>query len=173
MYRIRWWIAVISIFYALIGAPFVNAETEKGENNMTVLEGKKVSIEYTLKLEDKTVLDTNAGSDPLTYVHGSHQIIPGLEKELYGMKVGDSKQVTVKPEEGYGEVNEKAIIEVSKDLIPEEALKVGTPLQGTNDDGQTITATVKEINEKTVVLDHNHPLAGKTLFFDVKIMGIE
>ena len=82
---------------------------------MTVSAGTKVSIEYTLRLEDKAVIDTNVGSDPLTYVHGSQQIIPGLEKALEGMKMGDSKQVTIKPEEGYGRVNEEAFVEVKKE----------------------------------------------------------
>lgn len=69
---------------------------------MSISQGKTISIEYTLKLEDKTVVDSNVGGGPLTYIHGSHQIIPGLEKALEGMKIGDIKEVTVKPEEGYG-----------------------------------------------------------------------
>lgn len=69
---------------------------------MSISQGKTISIEYTLKLEDKTVVDSNVGGGPLTFIHGSHQIIPGLEKALEGMKIGDIKEVTVKPEEGYG-----------------------------------------------------------------------
>jgi FKBP-type peptidyl-prolyl cis-trans isomerase SlyD len=80
---------------------------------------------------------------------------------------------TIKPEDGYGLVDQKAIMEVSKEQIPQDALKVGAHLQGQNDDGQVITAMVAEIKEQTVVLDFNHPLAGKTLHFDVKVVDIQ
>lgn len=139
---------------------------------MSISEGKEISIEYTLKLEDQTVVDTNVGDQPLTYVHGTHQIIPGLEKALEGMKVGERKEVTVNPEEGYGIINPKAFLEADKKLIPEDALKVDSLLQGQDDNGRTFTARVSEIKEQTVVLDLNHPLAGKTLFFDVKVLDI-
>ena len=82
---------------------------------MTISLDNKVSIEYTLRLEDMSEIDTNVGSDPLTYVHGSHQIVPGLEKGLEGLKIGDTKEVTVKPEEGYGVVDQEAFREVDKE----------------------------------------------------------
>ncbi len=143
----------------------------KGDT-MTISKDKQVSIEYTLKLDDDSVVDTNVDAEPLTLVVGTEQIIPGLEKELEGMKVGDSKKVTVSPEEGYGESNPKALVEVAKDKIPEGALKAGAMLQGQSADGASVYARVSEIRESTVVLDHNHPLAGKTLHFDVKILEI-
>jgi len=139
---------------------------------MTISKDKQVSIEYTLKLEDDSVVDSNVDADPLTFVHGSGQIIPGLEKELEGMKAGESKQVVVSPEEGYGESNPKALVEVAKEKIPETALKVGTMLQGQSADGGSVYARVAEIKESTVILDHNHPLAGKTLHFDVKVIDV-
>ncbi|MFQ5532679.1 MAG: peptidylprolyl isomerase [Candidatus Methylomirabilales bacterium] len=144
---------------------------------MTVSSGTKVSIEYTLRLkEDKdteAVIDTNVGSEPLTYVQGSHQIIPGLEKALEGMKIGESTEVTVKPEEGYGLVDQEAFVEVKKEQIPQDALKVDTQLEGRDESGQTVYARVVEIKDQTVVLDLNHPLAGKTLYFDIKILEIQ
>ncbi len=160
------------IFCALIGPVTIHAESQK-EEAMTIASGKKVSIEYTLTLDDKSVVDTNVGSEPLSYVQGSHNIISGLENALEGLKIGDSKQVTVKPEDGYGSVDQKAIMEVSKEQIPQDALKVGAQLQGQNPDGQVVHALVVEIKEQTVVLDFNHPLAGKTLHFDVKIVDIQ
>jgi len=87
--------------------------------------------------------------------------------------VGDKKTIKVKPEDGYGEVDPNAVQEVEKSRIPPEALVIGTPLEGTDPSGQPIHARVREIKEKTVILDLNHPLAGKTLFFDVKILGIQ
>lgn len=172
MNKIKWWIFLGLILTGLIGSPLHSAETVKGDKKMTVAEGKTIGIEYTLKLKDDSVIDTNVGAEPLTYIQGSHQIIPGLEKELEGMKVGEIKKVTVNPKDGYGEINEKAVVEVNKELIPKD-VKVGMQLQGRNADGQAISATIKEIKEKTVLLDHNHPLAGKTLFFDVKILSID
>ncbi|MFQ5931320.1 MAG: peptidylprolyl isomerase, partial [Nitrospiraceae bacterium] len=135
--------------------------------------GTRVSIEYTLRLEDKGVVDTNVGSEPLTYVHGSDQIIPGLEKGLEGMKVGESKHVTVKPEEGYGPVNPEAFMEIEKEKVPPDALKVGAQLEGRDAQGRPVYARVVEVKEQTVVLDFNHPLAGQTLYFDIKILDIE
>jgi FKBP-type peptidyl-prolyl cis-trans isomerase SlyD len=171
-YVINQWVVFCFIFCALIGSVTIHAESQK-EELITVSSGKKVSIEYTLTLEDKSVIDTNVGSEPLSYVQGSHNIISGLQNALEGLNIGDSKQVTIKPEDGYGSVDQKAIMEVSKEQIPQDALKVGTHLQGQNDDGQVITAMVVEIKEQTVVLDFNHPLAGKTLHFDVKIVDIQ
>jgi len=139
---------------------------------MSVSEGRQVSIEYTLKLEDQTVVDSNVGAAPLTYVHGSHQIIPGLEKSLAGMKVGDKKEVTVKPEDGYGPLDTKALLEVTKEQIPADSIKIGSALQGRDNDGNVFSARVTDIKDKTVVLDFNHPLAGKTLFFEVRVLNI-
>lgn len=144
----------------------------KGAPDMSVSEGRQVSIEYTLKLEDLSVVDSNVGAAPLTYVHGSHQIIPGLEKSLTGMKVGDKKEVTVIPEEGYGPVDSKALQEISKEQVPLDFIKIGSNLQGRDNDGNVFTARVTEIKDKTVVLDFNHPLAGKTLHFEVRVLNI-
>ena len=111
-------------FFFLLGVAYnetpVHAEIGKGGQGMTVTADKDVSIEYTLKLKDQEVLDTNVGADPLTYTHGHKQLVPGLEKELEGMSVGEKKQVTVSPEEGYGEVNPKAFLEIEKEKMPFE-----------------------------------------------------
>jgi len=140
---------------------------------MTITDGTEVSLEYTLKLEDKTVVDSNLGAAPLSYTHGSNQIVAGLEKELAGMEVGDTKQVVVSPEEGYGPVEPQAIQEIPAEQIPPEARKVGTQLQGQNPEGNTLQVQVVEVKDHTVVIDFNHPLAGKTLYFDVKVVDIQ
>jgi FKBP-type peptidyl-prolyl cis-trans isomerase SlyD len=171
--KIKLCIVFIATFYILLGSSAVHADTNKGEEVMTVSSGKTVSIEYTLKLDDKTVVDSNVGSDPLIFVQGSSQIIPGLEKEMEGLKIGDTRQVTVSPKEGYGEINEKAFAEVDKSRIPADAVKVGVTLQGKSSTGQAVYARVTEVKEKTVLLDYNHPLAGKTLHFDVKVLNIQ
>ncbi|MBI3812350.1 MAG: peptidylprolyl isomerase [Nitrospirae bacterium] len=145
---------------------------EKAEP-MTVSAGKEITIEYTLKLEDKTTIDSNVGAEPLKFIQGDHLIIPGLETALEGLKVGDKKNVQVKPEDGYGPVDPNAFQEVEKSRVPPEALVIGTPLDGRDPSGRPIHARVSEIKPSTVVLDMNHPLAGKTLFFEVKILDIQ
>ena len=162
-------VGVLSVMLAVIVSPGVS---QAADPQPTVAEGKLVSLEYTLTLDDKSVVDSNVGAQALTYTHGSHQLIPGLEKALEGMTVGDTKQVTVAPAEGYGETDPKALQEVQKQLIPPDALKVGARLQGKGPSGQMVYPLVSEIKTDTVILDFNHPLAGKTLHFDVKVLDI-
>lgn len=136
-----------------------------------IKEGSKAKFDYTLTVDGK-VADTSAGRVPLEYTHGAGMIIPGLEKELLGMKVGDKKTVTVKPEEGYGLVLQEAIKRVPKEAISNaNELKVGD-MVGASNGGHTFRAVVKEIGEKEITLDFNHPLAGKELVFDVEIKEI-
>jgi FKBP-type peptidyl-prolyl cis-trans isomerase SlyD len=138
-----------------------------------IQEGSIVSIEYTLTDESGKVLDSSAGKEPLTYIQGAGQIVHGLEKELNGLKVGDQKKVQVKPEEGYGLPDPKAFQEIPKDKLPPDAQKVGAMLMTKSPQGQAIALRVSEVKDKTVVVDFNHPLAGKTLNFDVKVTDIK
>ncbi len=144
------------------------------QSPLPVQNGATVSLEYTLKDEGGQVLDTNKGGNPLVFVQGQRQIIPGLERELVGMRPGEEKKVVVAPDDGgYGPVVPGAQQEVPKDAIPKEGLKVGTQLTARSGSGEARPVTVKEIKDSTVVLDFNHPLAGKTLFFDVKVLGVQ
>jgi len=161
-------VLVLATSYSL-----VLAEAQEGASPTTVSDGKTISMEYTLTLEDKKVLDTNVGAEPMNFTQGSHQIIPGLESALEGMKVGESRQVTVNPEEGYGPINPQAVQEVSIENIPPDARKVGVRLQGQDAQGRMVHPLVTEVKEQVVMLDFNHPLAGKKLFFDVKILDIK
>ena len=137
-----------------------------------IKEGSKAKFDYTLTVDGK-VADTSAGRGPLEYTHGAGMIIPGLEKELAGMKVGDKKTVTVKPEEGYGPVREDAIKRVPKEAISNAGdLKVGDMVGASNGE-HTFRAIVKEIGDKEITLDFNHPLAGKDLVFDVEIKEVK
>lgn len=139
---------------------------------MTIATGSKVSIEYTLTLGDDKVIDSNVGGQALEYTQGSGQIIPGLENALSGKKAGDNLKVTVNPDEGYGPVNQEAIIEVQTENLPADARKVGMQVQGQTPEGQAIQAQVVEMRDQTAVLDFNHPLAGKILHFDVRIVDV-
>ena len=169
------WVFILCILTGAASPVFGESEKgeEKGERVMTISGGKEVSIEYTLKLEDQSVVDTNVGGEPLVYVQGSHQIIPGLEKAMEGMKSGENRQIAVKPEEGYGKVEAEALVEVDKKQIPPDAQKVGAQLQGQNEQGQVFTARVSEVRDEKILLDFNHPLAGKTLYFDIKVLNVK
>ncbi|HEX5022662.1 MAG TPA: peptidylprolyl isomerase [Candidatus Binatia bacterium] len=150
-----------------------SATAEKTKNDRVVKDGMMVSLDYTLKNPEGKTLETSKGREPLRYIHGQKMMIPGLEKELTGMKVGGEKHVTVKPEDGYGKVNPNAVQEFPKEKIPANALKVGAVLAARSPEGMVVPMTVREIKEKTVVMDLNHPMAGKTLVFDVKVVDIQ
>jgi FKBP-type peptidyl-prolyl cis-trans isomerase SlyD len=167
---IAWTVAAVMLLCAT--AASVTA-AEKAKNDSVVKDGMLVSMEYTLKGTDGKVIDSSKGREPLKYVHGQKSMIPGLEKELTGMKVGGEKNVTVKPEDAYGQVNPNGFQEIPKENIPQNALKVGAILQGQDGQGRPMLARIKEVKEKTVVIDMNHPMAGKTLVFNVKIVDIQ
>ncbi len=135
-------------------------------------EGKKVSIEYTVFLEDKTPVDTNVGKDPLVFTHGRQQILPALESELTGLSKGETKKVTLTPEKAYGPINPEAVKEVNPELIPEKLRYEGAILVIPDENEGDILIRVKEVLPDKVTLDFNHPLAGQTLTFDVKILEV-
>ena len=147
-------------------------DTKKGASPMTVSNGKQVTLEYTMKLDDQSVVDTNVGQEPLKLTQGKHEVIPGLEKALEGMAPGEKKKVTVAPTEAYGTVDPKAFQEVDRKMVPVDAQKVGAQLEGTTTDGRKVFPRISEVKSETVVLDFNHPLAGKTLHFDVKVLDV-
>jgi FKBP-type peptidyl-prolyl cis-trans isomerase SlyD len=136
-------------------------------------EGSTVQLEYTLSEDNGPILDTNKGKAPLTFTQGHQQILPALEKELAGLRTGDAKHVVLKPEEAYGPVDPDAHVEVAKEMLPADSLNVGARLLARNRDGEVRPVTVKEVKDQTVVLDLNHPLAGKTIVFDVKVLAVE
>ncbi len=138
----------------------------------TVQDNMDVGLEYTLMV-DGHVVDSTEGKSPFHYVQGHHQVIPGLERQLIGLHAGDSKSIVVKPEEGYGPADPSAIVEIPKTQLPKDATPtVGMVMHGTQPDGQSIRGKISEVKDKTVMLDFNHPLAGKTLNFKVKIITI-
>jgi len=135
--------------------------------------GKKVTLDYTLTV-NKEVVETSIGKAPLSYVAGSKSIIPGLEAQLNGMRVNEEKTVNVAPKDAYGEVDQKNFKEFPKSALPKGMEpKVGMVLQATAPDGSKFPAVISEFKGDKVVLNFNHPLAGKELTFKVKIIKIE
>ena len=158
---------------AVLGLLLLVAPVAAEEEELTVEKGRRVSIEYTMKLADGTVLDTNVGGEPLAIPIGSHEALPAVENVLIGMKVNESKTVTLSPEEGYGPIDETRIQEVPIEKIPEDSREVGSRLVAHDPSGDEHVALVREVKESTVIIDLNHPLAGKALEFDLKVISIE
>lgn len=132
-----------------------------------------VSLEYVLRLDDQNVVDTSAGSDPLEFLQGHGQIIPGLERALQGMSVGEEKDVVVAPSEGYGERDSNAFQLIPLDAFPSDVtLEPGMGLELLDSSGQPLLAFVAELRADGVMLDFNHPLAGETLHFNVKVVAL-
>jgi FKBP-type peptidyl-prolyl cis-trans isomerase SlyD len=138
-----------------------------------------VTLDYELSV-DGQVVDSSDGGDPIIFLQGTGQIIAGLEKSIYGMKIGESKQIIVAPEDGYGEIDSEEIVEVPRDEFPEDfPLEPGVEItvNSENDDNdededELLEATIISVTEDTVTLDFNHPFAGKTLSFKVNVMDI-
>jgi FKBP-type peptidyl-prolyl cis-trans isomerase SlyD len=127
-------------------------------------------MNYTLKDDQGTVLDTSENRDPLQFIVGAGMIIPGLEKELHGKEKGEKVSVTVQPKEAYGEYDATQMVTVSKSQFQEGTeIKMGMQVQAQSPDGGVHILTVKEVKDDEVTLDANHPLAGQTLHFDVQI----
>jgi len=142
-------------------------------DDMTIQKGSQVSFDYTLTV-DNQVIDSSKDKEPLQYTHGEGKIIPGLSKQLEGMKVGDEKRILVGPQEAYGLVNPAAIQEIPKSQLPPDLEpEAGIHLEVNDQTGRSSIVKITEVKEDSVVIDLNHPLAGKTLTFDVKIVAIK
>ena len=144
---------------------------------MTIQKNSVVFFHYTLTLEGGEEVDSSRGGDPFAYLHGHGNIVPGLEKELLGKEAGDSVKAVVSPEEGYGVEDPALNLRVPKEAFPPEALADLAPgmmfqSQHPDDPNQEIILRVVQIDGPAVFVTGNHPLAGKTLHFDVEIVSI-
>ena len=135
--------------------------------------GKRVSIEYTLRLEDGSLADSNVGGAPLVYAHGAGDLMPGLERALDGMAVGESKQGTLEAKEAYGVIDAGLFQEVETSRIPEADRRVGAKLVSRDETGEGQIVRVHEVRGDWIVVDMNHPFAGSDVRYDVKVLKIE
>ena len=139
-----------------------------------VKENDTVKVHYTGKLTDGQVFDTSEGKEPIEFTLGKGQLIPGFEKGLLDMKVNEKKTITIPKEEAYGEPREDLVQEVEKSQLPEEIKpEVGMGLVSKTPDGREMNLVVAEVKEDTIVVDGNHPLAGKDLVFDLEVVEIK
>lgn len=138
---------------------------------MAIEANQIVSIEYEVR-DGESVVDSNVGGAPLVFMFGKGQIIPGLETGIVDMTIGEKGEVLVKAEDAYGELNPDAKQEVPKDQFAGIDLEIGMTLYGQGEDGSTVQVIVKEIGEENIIIDFNHPLAGKDLMFNVTINNV-
>ena len=136
-------------------------------------DGNNVKVHYTGKLEDGTIFDSSKGRDPMEVKLGTNAVIPGFEKSLTGMDVGDKKTITIPPEEAYGPRRDDMTMEANKSDFPKNITpEVGLQLAMQRPDGQNMPVTIVKIDGDKITLDANHPLAGKTLIFEVEMMEV-
>ena len=140
---------------------------------MKVEKDKVISIHYTLTLESGEIVDSTQGSEPLAYIAGIGNIIPGLDSELMGCEVGDTKKVTVQPSLAYGEFDESLVQELPREMFTGiDSIEVGMEFQAQNQNGDAQFVIVTQVSDETITVDGNHEFAGKVLNFDVKIDSI-
>jgi len=146
---------------------------KKSETNESITLGKKIKFHYTGKFETGETFDSSLQRHPLEFEVGKGSIIPGLEKQMLNMKRGDKQIITVLPEEAYGVRQEELVREIPKGPVPEGMiLEKGAIIYLKTPDGQPFPATIIDVKDTTIILDFNHPLAGKKLIFDVEIVDI-
>ena len=141
---------------------------------MKAKQGDKVRVHYTGSFEDGTVFDSSEGEDPLEFTIGGGEVIAGVEEALIGMSAGESKRETIEPDRGYGERHEELVFSVGRDQLPPGGdIEAGDMLQVGFGQERTATVQVMEVGDEMVTLDANHPLAGKTLLFDLELVSID
>ena len=139
---------------------------------MGIKKGDTVRAHYTGTLDDGTVFDSSRERDPLEFVQGQGMLIPGSESAVEGHEAGDVVSVTIAPEEAYGEADPELIFTVPRAQVPDHIpLNVGVPLQLSNEQGQ-MDVTITEVGPEEITLDANHPLAGKSLTFEIEIVSV-
>ncbi len=135
---------------------------------MKITKDCMVTLEYTLKNDEQEILDSSEAMGPLDYIHGYHFLIPGMEKTLQDREAGDSFHVVIPPKDAYGEVNDEMVFDAPRSQFPPDVeLQVGMEFEANNHH-----VVIKAVNEDTITLDANHPLAGETLHFDVTVKSV-
>ena len=164
--------AIAAIAVLLIFFPFFSG-LSGSIGAKQVKQGNTVKVEYTGTFDDGTIFDTSEGKEPLEFKAGSGQMIPGFDKAVIGMKIGQEKVIKLQPSEAYGDYDLKLVQEMPKEQIQvEEELKDGVVLAVTIPNGRQVPAIIKEVTTDTIIIDLNHPLAGKTLNFKLKVVDI-
>ena len=164
---------LFSALVVLSSLAFTGCGGGGSSSNQVAKEGDKVSVHYTGTLEDGTQFDSSVGKTPLTFTIGAGQMIAGFDNAVRGMKVGETKTVTLTPEEAYGQHRSDLVAVLSRDQFPEGmTLTIGQRVPMQDSAGQQFMVTIIEIGPGTVTIDANHELAGKTLVFEIELVSI-
>ena len=146
--------------------------SDEKEKRLTVEDDMVVTLSYTLKVDDK-VVDSSEQSDDLQFIQGTGEILPALEERLYGMQVGETKQLTLQPVDGFGEIDPEAFIKIPREEFPAQIpLKAGIELELRDKDNEAHYARIESVSKEYVTLNFNHPLAGKALDFSVRVVAL-
>ncbi|MCX5993771.1 MAG: peptidylprolyl isomerase [Chloroflexi bacterium] len=163
----------IIVLIFLLAAALLIPGCSAADDAAKAKDGNTVQVNYTGKLADGTVFDSSIGKQPLEVILGKGQVIPGFEKAILGMKVGENKTVTISVNDAYGPPRSELIFEVPRENLPAGVTpQVGQQLQGSQADGSITRATITKVSDKTVTLDANIPLAGKELTFEIELVKI-
>jgi peptidylprolyl isomerase len=139
----------------------------------TAQQGDKVKVHYKGRLEDGFEFDTSVDKEPLIFIIGANEVIQGFEDAALGMASGEMKTVSIVPESAYGPYNDELVVDMPREYIPEDIIpEIGMLLKIVDNDGQEIPVRVTDVDDDTITLDANHPLAGKTLIFDIELLEI-
>jgi peptidylprolyl isomerase len=158
----------------IIGLIFMTTtDNANAATKEAISKGDTVKVNYTGTLQDGTKFDSSEGREPLQFTVGAGQVIPGFDKAVTGMKIGETKTFTIPVAEAYGPRDNERVLEVERSAIPAHVkLQVGEQIYGAGPDGQPIPFEVLEVSKDKVKLDANHPLAGKDLTFEISIVSI-
>jgi len=144
-----------------------------GDDCVPVKKGDTVFVHYSGKLEDGMEFDSSEGRDPLAFEVGSGQVVLGFDEAVIGMEEGEKKDVTISPENGYGEYKQELMKDFSRSMLGTNQVTEGQTVQLQTPDDQVVSATVYKLSDDVVTFDFNHPLAGKTLCFEIELVGIK
>lgn len=141
--------------------------------DIAIADETRVTLNFSLSLEDGTVVDSNHGEEPVTFTVGDGNLLEGFEKAMYGLRAGDERELTITPEQGFGQPNENNVQEVPRSDFPEDlTLEVGLMLSFSDAQNTELPGVIKELKENSILVDFNHPLAGRTLKFKVHIHSV-
>jgi len=161
-----------TLFFASLNTIMPLAEENQTERVKMIDNGSMVKVDYTLTVDGQEI-DSSKGRDPLEFEVGKKQMIPGFESAVIGLKKGDKKSFTVSPEDGYGTVNQEAFQEVPKTQLPPDITpEPGMMLSAMSQDGKPFQVKIHEVKDDVLIVDFNHPLAGKELNFEVEVVDV-
>ena len=139
----------------------------------TAEKGSSVKIVFTLRLHDGSIVGTSTEKSELAFTIGQHKVLKGLEDGVVGMKVDEVKKILISPKEGYGQYNKELVLRIDREEFPPDVeLKPGRTVQYQNRDGERVNVVVNDVDEKTVTVDGNHPLAGLDLIYEVELIAV-